>query len=277
MVNINTNKETGRSMVEMLGTLAIIGVLSIGGIAGYTIAMNKHRANELLDGASKRAIVVMQQLSLGATASDVNLGEFSGSNNTGSGIFSETVLDVDVGEFGIEVTDVEQAVCEVLAGMSAGDVEIMMLDGGEVFDFEPDDCSSTKAENDLAFVYKSNGGSADFGDDANCWQRGDCREDDEEGDDAFCDGEMHVWDYCSCRNYGGSTAECKEWASFEDDYIACRKSGKSGYFCGCKYVSYQESDTVCSIYDSCMKSDKSLACCECIMMNNEEICMDPCE
>ena len=30
--------ESGRSMVEMLGVLAIIGVLSVGGIAGYTTA-----------------------------------------------------------------------------------------------------------------------------------------------------------------------------------------------------------------------------------------------
>ena len=29
--------ESGRSMVEMLGVLAIIGVFSVGGIAGYTI------------------------------------------------------------------------------------------------------------------------------------------------------------------------------------------------------------------------------------------------
>ena len=36
-------EESGRSMVEMLGVLAIIGVLSVGGIAGYTTAMNKHR------------------------------------------------------------------------------------------------------------------------------------------------------------------------------------------------------------------------------------------
>ena len=33
--------DTGRSMVEMLGTLAIMGVLSIGGIAGYRYAMDK--------------------------------------------------------------------------------------------------------------------------------------------------------------------------------------------------------------------------------------------
>ena len=39
--------ETGRSMIEMLGVLAIIGVLSVAGIVGYTIAMRKHRANEI--------------------------------------------------------------------------------------------------------------------------------------------------------------------------------------------------------------------------------------
>jgi len=41
--------ESGRSMVEMLGVLAIIGVLSVGGIAGYRTAMNRHRANEILN------------------------------------------------------------------------------------------------------------------------------------------------------------------------------------------------------------------------------------
>ncbi len=50
-------QEVGRSMVEMLGVLAIIGVLSIGGIAGYTIAMSRHRANEILDLAAKVAVM----------------------------------------------------------------------------------------------------------------------------------------------------------------------------------------------------------------------------
>jgi len=39
--------ETGRSMVEMLGVLAIIGVLSAGGLAGYSKAMEKHKTNKL--------------------------------------------------------------------------------------------------------------------------------------------------------------------------------------------------------------------------------------
>ena len=50
--------ESGRSMVEMLGVLAIIGVLSIGGIAGYSMAMNRYRANEALDAATKYAVIL---------------------------------------------------------------------------------------------------------------------------------------------------------------------------------------------------------------------------
>ena len=52
-------KELGRSMVEMLGVLAIIGVLSIGGIAGYTMSMNRHKANQILDAASKLSVMAL--------------------------------------------------------------------------------------------------------------------------------------------------------------------------------------------------------------------------
>ena len=38
--------QKGRSMVEMLGVLAIIGVLSAGGLAGYSKAMYQHRLNK---------------------------------------------------------------------------------------------------------------------------------------------------------------------------------------------------------------------------------------
>ena len=40
---LKKNDQTGRSMVEMLGVLAIIGVLSVGGIAGYSKAMTKFK------------------------------------------------------------------------------------------------------------------------------------------------------------------------------------------------------------------------------------------
>lgn len=41
--------EKGRSMIEMLGVLAIIGVLSVGGIAGYAKAMAKFKTNKTID------------------------------------------------------------------------------------------------------------------------------------------------------------------------------------------------------------------------------------
>lgn len=45
--------EKGRSMIEMLGVLAIVGVLSVGGIAGYSKAMAKYKMNTLLSQVSE--------------------------------------------------------------------------------------------------------------------------------------------------------------------------------------------------------------------------------
>ena len=46
---VQNQAQDGRSMVEMLGVLAIVGVLSIGGIAGYSWGMDKHVANQILN------------------------------------------------------------------------------------------------------------------------------------------------------------------------------------------------------------------------------------
>ena len=45
-VGANTATCQGRSMVEMLGVLAIIGILSVGAIAGYSKAMMKYKLNK---------------------------------------------------------------------------------------------------------------------------------------------------------------------------------------------------------------------------------------
>ncbi|MBR2300165.1 MAG: type II secretion system protein [Alphaproteobacteria bacterium] len=42
-------KENGRSMVEMLGVLAIVGILSAGALAGYSKAMRQHKLNKQMD------------------------------------------------------------------------------------------------------------------------------------------------------------------------------------------------------------------------------------
>lgn len=48
--------EKGRSMIEMLGVLAIVGVLSVGGIAGYSKAMTKYKRDKLTNQISELVI-----------------------------------------------------------------------------------------------------------------------------------------------------------------------------------------------------------------------------
>ena len=49
MKKLEIKNQNGRSMIEMLGVLAIIGVLSVGGIAGYSKAMTKYRINKTIE------------------------------------------------------------------------------------------------------------------------------------------------------------------------------------------------------------------------------------
>ena len=53
--------QSGRSMVEMLAVLAMVGVLSVITVWGIRYAFKKQKANELLNEVSKRAVVVAMQ------------------------------------------------------------------------------------------------------------------------------------------------------------------------------------------------------------------------
>ena len=113
MVKNKTNKnykrsQKGRSMVEMLGVLAIIGVLSVGGVYGYGVAMKKHKANELLHRASMLASTVSAQIMSGKdpteldTFADSNLGKFT--------------LDYDSTKttFDLKISELDGSVCSQL-------------------------------------------------------------------------------------------------------------------------------------------------------------------
>ena len=78
--------QSGRSMIEMLGVLAIIGVLSVGGIAGYSKAMMKYRINKTIEqitliAGNVRAFWGPQKNYIGVDCScynDVCMGQSSG-------------------------------------------------------------------------------------------------------------------------------------------------------------------------------------------------------
>lgn len=78
--NLLRKKEFGRSMVEMLGVLAIIGVLSIGGIAGYRYAMTQHKLNQLFYDIEIERVAALEEMNKENPTSYVsetkNSGEF---------------------------------------------------------------------------------------------------------------------------------------------------------------------------------------------------------
>ena len=103
--------QSGRSMVEMLGVLAIVGVLSVGAIGGYSYAMNKHRTNELIYEATKRAQWVGTQLEMNNSNPSINT---FGNDSLGGGRFTGQVLQLENGQIGIAVADLKEAVCDAI-------------------------------------------------------------------------------------------------------------------------------------------------------------------
>ena len=116
------DKEQGRSMVEMLGSMAIMGVLSVGAIGGYSYAMNKHRTNELIYEATKRAQWVGTQLELNRNPANLSILGFGTNKFAGGEIYG--VSEVIDNQFEIQIKDVTEAVCENLI-RNSGDNNII--------------------------------------------------------------------------------------------------------------------------------------------------------
>ncbi len=75
--------ESGRSMIEMLGVLAIIGVLSVGGIAGYSKAMAKFKVNKTIDQVSH--IVANTRILFSSQKNYKDLGTCTAAGGTADG------------------------------------------------------------------------------------------------------------------------------------------------------------------------------------------------
>ncbi len=147
--------EQGRSVVEMLGVLAIIGVLSVMGIAGYKAAMTRHRANELLNEATKRAVVVAGQITL--HGGNPSLSEFA-NNSFAGGTFENSVYGASGAatwtntgatpdkQFTLSITGVDGAICEQMKGAAE--------DNAVIQTFAPTTCD-TGNDNNVKLTYNN--------------------------------------------------------------------------------------------------------------------------
>ena len=99
--------QTGRSMIEMLGVLEIIGVISIGFLLSYRYAIDKYKADATLDEISRRLVVVSLQYAKGYP---LNMDEFASTTQTGYPV-QAALKDKDIGAYSIKLTNVPLGVC----------------------------------------------------------------------------------------------------------------------------------------------------------------------
>lgn len=111
---INLSSEWGRSMIEMLGALAIIGILSITGILGYRAAIERYQTNETMDELNKRAIVYAVQVTSDTIEPGVQLssGEFGDKTMLGYDVAAFSSWDARY--FEVELENVANATCRGL-------------------------------------------------------------------------------------------------------------------------------------------------------------------
>ena len=114
--------QIGRSMLEMLGVLAVIGVLSALAITGYKIAINKHKANDTIYDANFIAGIIATGTQMEKAVPEEYLS-FPEYTQTKSGYTFESVKETDE-IFSVSALSVPKNVCDRIIGMANADFAI---------------------------------------------------------------------------------------------------------------------------------------------------------
>ncbi len=134
-------KQQGRSMIEMLGVLAIVGILSAGGIAGYSMAIQNHKTNVLID---KIQLMIQQARALfpdgtyeGLSAANLkNAGFINDYNNPFGGTI---VINGYIGSFQIRTDyNIPADACVKLLMAEWGEFFRRIELDGSTYQFKPD-------------------------------------------------------------------------------------------------------------------------------------------
>ena len=130
--DVTNTHEHGRSMTEMLGVLAVLGVLSIGGVQGYRYAMNKYHSNEVINELNllnAQLAVFMSGIhddetvmSLGEpydNGETINAGGYAFSYGCGQDPASAVPCDLDETGYYMTLSGLPEDVCKSASQMSA--------------------------------------------------------------------------------------------------------------------------------------------------------------
>ena len=168
----NFKNESGRSMVEMLGTLAIIGVLSIGGIVGYSYGMDKYRANQTINDIMLMGVDMITQTSQKRGAP--TLTEW-GTKTTAGYNFTVTSNPDNNTQYGIQITGVPSRVCQMV-GDALKTQATVYVGNTERNDTTASDPCESSDENTMEFYF-----------DTGVVETDGCKTDTDCGDGRYCD------------------------------------------------------------------------------------------
>ena len=158
--------ESGRSMVEMLGVLAVIGVLSIGGIVGYSYGMDKYRANETIND-----IMLMSINILSGTNQD-KLNTSLPTDTTSMGYPVSFVEDIANARYGVQIQNVPSRICKMV-GDALKNTAIVYVGSEDYTPNEENDPCDLSDKNTMEFYFETLKCEPACGDDEIClW--GEC-------------------------------------------------------------------------------------------------------
>lgn len=196
--------QSGRSMVEMLGTLAIIGVLSMGGITGYSYAMDKYRANQTINDINLRTVDLLIQASQGRP--ELSLAEWEKANSIydfTNPAYSDDGLDLIMFDVGA-TKKMPKSVCQmVFNGLVNNAIQI---DINAARSNSNEDCGE---DNTMTFYFKGVSGNT----------TGDEAPSGEQCGDTICD-------FCQICEDDGFTLSCIPIPDYD---ITCTTGDKTGW------------------------------------------------
>lgn len=158
-MNFNIKKrESGRTMIEMLGVLAIIGVLTVGSIGLYSIAMRNMKRSEVIQDVQ---LLVQEVRSLYANAvdySDINNGVIAAlqmaERNPFGGAYDIVPNQQDGTIFEIHITGLSKENCLYFSIYNWDDSVIHNKQGRGGATANPPSCNSAQGDNRIVVLYR---------------------------------------------------------------------------------------------------------------------------
>ncbi len=124
--NQSCQNESGKSMVEMLGVLALMGLLAILGAKGYNMAMERVASTRILNEVNRRSVVYAQQMMSHTELSELDSSEMP---ETIEGGYAFSARPLDNAFFTITVENVEKEVCAHMVDLNMKTALRLRVDG----------------------------------------------------------------------------------------------------------------------------------------------------